>query len=79
LLNLNSIPVANVVLDGMPIGLTPKKGVIAPAGEHYVLFRGPDGDKRATVTCAKGETKTVAVRLDEPPSTDDLPAKNPYR
>lgn len=79
LLNLNSMPAAKVVLDGMPIGFTPKMGVIAPAGEHHVLFRGPDGDKRATFTCAKGETKTVAVRLNEPPSTDDLPAKNPYR
>jgi hypothetical protein len=31
------------------------------------------------VTCTKGETKTVAVRLSDPPPTDDLPTKNPYR
>jgi hypothetical protein len=79
LLNLNSLPSAKVVLDGMPLGFTPRIGIRAPAGEHQVLFVGANGDRQVRVTCAKGETKTVAERLTESPPSDDLPEKNPYR
>jgi serine/threonine-protein kinase len=75
----NSLPPAKVEVDGMPLGYTPKIGVTVPVGEHHILFRSQDGDKRTSVTCTKGETKTVAVRLSDPPPTDDLPTKNPYR
>jgi serine/threonine-protein kinase len=78
-LNLNSLPPARVLLDGTPLGFTPRVGLRVTAGEHHVLFKGTEGDKQVTVTCAKGETKTVGVRLDDPPSGDDLPEKNPYR
>ena len=78
-LNLNAMPAAKVVLDGRPLGFTPKVGMVVPAGEHRVYFRWEDGEKHETATCAGGETKTVAVRLYDP-SADDRPIeKNPYR
>jgi serine/threonine-protein kinase len=65
-LNFNSIPVSNVVLDGRPVGGTPKLGVSASAGAHTVLFVGPDeGRKLMSVTCKPGELRTVAVRLNQ--------------
>ena len=70
---------AKVILDGKPLGFTPKVGVIAPAGEHSVIFRWDDADKHTSVTCAKGEAKTVAVRLYEPSSSDERLERNPYR
>jgi serine/threonine-protein kinase len=80
-LNLSSLPPSHVVLDGRPLGWTPKNGVAVTAGEHRVLFRWEDGDKRTNVICEKGETKTIAVRPDDgaPTNTDSLPEKNPYR
>jgi serine/threonine protein kinase len=78
-LNLNSIPPAKVLLDGQPLGFTPKIGVTTSAGEHRVIFRWDDADKHTSVTCAKGETKTVAVRLYETPADDDRLERNPYR
>lgn len=63
-LNINSIPVSNVVLNGRPLGGTPKLGVSVPAGSHTVVFIHPEyGKKAAKTTCAAGETKTVAMRL----------------
>jgi serine/threonine-protein kinase len=65
-LNFNSIPVSNVVLDGKPLGGTPKLGVSASAGSHTVIFVNPDeGRKVTSVTCKAGETKTVGVRLSQ--------------
>jgi len=80
-LNLSSLPPSHVVLDGKPLGWTPKNGVAVTAGEHRVLFRWEDGEKRTSVICQKGETKTIAVRPDDlaPTETDGLPEKNPYR
>jgi serine/threonine-protein kinase len=78
-LNLNSTPAARVVLDGRSLGLTPKLGITVPAGEHRLFFRSEDGQKQTSVTCGKGETKTVEVRLDNAPPADGLLEKNPYR
>ena len=79
MLNLNAMPAAKVLLDGRPLGFTPKIGLVVQAGEHRVYFRWEDGEKHETVTCAGGETKTVAVRHHDP-SPDDRPFdKNPYR
>jgi serine/threonine-protein kinase len=64
--NFNSIPVSNVLLDGRPIGGTPKLGVAAPPGSHNVLFVTADTRKLVTVTCRAGEVKTVPVRLNQP-------------
>ena len=64
-LNFNSIPVSNVLLDGRPIGGTPRLGVVAPAGAHNVLFVTPDTRKLVTVSCRAGETKPVTLRLTQ--------------
>jgi serine/threonine-protein kinase len=61
-LNLNSIPASNVVLDGRPLGPTPKVGISVTAGNHTVMFVG-DKTKRMGVSCKAGEKKTVAPRL----------------
>jgi len=77
--NFNSIPASSVVLDGSPLGFTPKTAVPAASGEHQVLFVAQDGDTKATTaTCAPGEIKTIAVRLADLPAADEPPA-NPYR
>jgi serine/threonine-protein kinase len=63
-LNINSIPVSKVVLDGKPLGSTPKVGVSVPAGSHTVMFIHPDkGKQSVTVTVKAGETKTAAVKF----------------
>ncbi|MCC6555202.1 MAG: PEGA domain-containing protein, partial [Polyangiaceae bacterium] len=63
-LNINSIPVSKVVLDGRPLGSTPKVGVSVPPGSHTVTFIPPDlGKKSITVTAKAGETKTAAVKF----------------
>ncbi|WP_437694068.1 PEGA domain-containing protein [Sorangium sp. So ce176] len=64
-LNINSIPVSKVVLDGRPLGSTPKVGVSVPAGSHTVMFIHPElGKKSVTVSVKAGETKTAAVKFD---------------
>ncbi|HVY46092.1 MAG TPA: PEGA domain-containing protein, partial [Minicystis sp.] len=63
-LNINSIPVSKVVLDGRPLGTTPKVGVSVPAGSHTVTFVNPDGGRKSvSVTVKAGETKTAAVKF----------------
>ena len=62
-LNANSIPHSKVLVDGRPVGLTPKVGITVPAGQHTVLFVGDNSQKTTTVTCSSGEKKTVSVRL----------------
>src|SRR6188768_3458476 len=63
-LNINSIPVSKVVLDGRPLGSTPKVGVSVPAGNHTVTFIHPAlGKKSVTVAVKSGETKTAAVKF----------------
>jgi hypothetical protein len=62
-LNINSIPVSTVVLDGRPVGATPKVGLKVPAGSHTVVFVNGTDRKSASVTVGAGQTKTVAVRF----------------
>lgn len=63
-LNINSIPVANVVLDGRPMGSTPLVGLKVAAGPHSVIFVHPEkGRKAAGATVTAGKTSTVAVRF----------------
>ena len=53
-----------VVVDGRPLGTTPKLGVVVNPGVHHVvLMRSDSGKKSVNVTCKNGEPKTVAVRL----------------
>ena len=63
-LNINSIPVSRVLLDGKPLGSTPKVGISVTPGKHVVTFIGPDGIKKTvTVNVGPGETKAAAARL----------------
>lgn len=62
-LNINSIPRSNVLLDGKPIGQTPKIGVTVSAGSHTVVFIKDDERKTSTITVPEGGNKTVAVRF----------------
>jgi hypothetical protein len=63
-LNLNSIPVSNVILNGRPLGATPKVGVQVPPGPQTVVFVHPEfGRKVMSGTVAAGETKTFNARL----------------
>jgi hypothetical protein len=62
-LNINSIPVSNIILDGRPLGPTPKVGVKVSAGSHTIVFVSGTDRKTATVNVPAGQTKTVAVRF----------------
>jgi hypothetical protein len=79
LLNLHAIPAAKVVVDGMPLGFTSQKSVAVPVGEHRVRFFWTDGERSEVISCTRGQTKTVAVRLSDQPPSEELPEKNPYR
>jgi hypothetical protein len=62
-LNMNSIPISQITLDGKPIGTTPKIGIAVAPGTHSIMFVSDSGRKATTATCKAGEQKTVAVRL----------------
>lgn len=63
-LNINSIPASRVLLDGSPLGETPKTGVSVSAGTHTVTFIHSElGKKSVSVKVGPGETKTASVRL----------------
>jgi hypothetical protein len=63
-LNINSIPQSNVLLDGRPLGKTPRAGVSVAAGPHTVVFIHPElGRKPVAVTVVAGKTATAAVRF----------------
>jgi hypothetical protein len=60
-LNINSIPVSSVTLDGKPIGSTPKLKYRVSPGAHSLVFVNPDQGfkKQISVTVAAGETKAA--------------------
>ncbi|MFO0568700.1 MAG: serine/threonine-protein kinase [Polyangiaceae bacterium] len=63
-LNINSIPVSNVILDGRPMGSTPKVGLSVPAGNHTVVFvHAEHGRKTRVVNVPAGGSATAAVRF----------------
>lgn len=63
-LNINSIPVSNVILDGKPLGTTPKVGLSVAAGPHTVVFVHPEhGRKARSVNVEAGKSATAAVRF----------------
>lgn len=63
-LNINSIPASRVLLDGSPLGETPKTGISVSAGTHTVTFIHSElGKKSVSVKVGPGETKTASVRL----------------
>lgn len=64
-LNINSIPRANVVLDGRPLGMTPQMGVSVSPGSHTVVFVHPElGRKVASTSVKAGGTSSVGVRFE---------------
>jgi serine/threonine-protein kinase len=63
-LNINSIPVSNVILDGKPLGQTPKVGVSVSPGPHTVIFVHPEhGRKAKSVNVEAGKTAAAIVRF----------------
>jgi serine/threonine-protein kinase len=62
-LNITSSPSAMVILDGRPIGKTPRMGVKVSPGAHSIVFVSDKGRKRATTKVAAGASKTVSVRF----------------
>ena len=63
-LNINSIPVSNVILDGKPLGQTPKVGISVSPGPHTVIFVHPEmGRKAKSVTVEAGKTAAAIVRF----------------
>ena len=63
-LNVNSIPVSNVIVDGHPMGSTPKMGLSVAAGTHTVVFVHPEhGRKVVTVTVVAGQPATATTRF----------------
>jgi serine/threonine-protein kinase len=63
-LNINSIPMTDILLDGKPIGKTPKVGVSVSPGSHTVVFVHPEqGRKAKTVTVEAGKTAAAIVRF----------------
>lgn len=66
-LNINSIPPSTVVLDGKPLGPTPKMKVGVSAGAHTILFVNAEQSlkKSITVNVGAGETKPAFAKLKE--------------
>jgi hypothetical protein len=62
-LQFNSMPVADLNLDGLSIGETPRTNVSAAPGDHRVTFDAGDLKKTVVFRCSDGEEKTIAVRL----------------
>lgn len=63
-LNINSIPQSMVLLDGRPLGKTPRAGLSVASGSHTVVFIGPDNARKTTtVNVVAGKTATAAVRF----------------
>ncbi len=63
-LSFNSIPASAVVLDGQPLGRTPRLNVPVKPGSHMVVFVHPEGARQArAVEVEPGARQTVAVRF----------------
>ncbi len=63
-LTLLSVPSSTVIVDGRPVGKTPKRAISVSAGTHSVVFVHPTkGRKRASAKVTPGGSKTVAVRF----------------
>jgi hypothetical protein len=63
-INLNAIPPSNVVLDGRPMGQTPRMNVSVAPGPHTVVFVNSEhGRKTKTITVEPGKSATVVVRF----------------
>jgi PEGA domain len=62
-LNINAIPKASVILDGRPLGITPKVGISVGSGPHTVILV-KDGQRvTKSVNVKAGTTSTVVHRF----------------
>jgi serine/threonine-protein kinase len=66
-LNINSLPASTVVLDGKPLGPTPRLHVQVTPGSHTILFVNAEQSlkKSISVTVGTGETKAAFAKLRE--------------
>jgi hypothetical protein len=62
-LNINSLPASQIILDGRPLGSTPKVGVSVSAGTHTVVFSLNGLNKGKRVIVSAGETEAVIHRF----------------
>lgn len=63
-LRLNSIPPSAIVIDGRPIGTTPKAGVHLSPGSHNVTFVHPElGKRKLLVLVESGKSQTLSVKF----------------
>jgi hypothetical protein len=64
-LNINSLPASTVVLDGKPLGTTPKVHVQVSPGTHTIMFVNAEQSlkKSISVTVGAGETKAAFAKL----------------
>jgi serine/threonine-protein kinase len=61
---MNAVPASNVLLDGKPMGQTPRSGVSVAPGSHTVVFVNSEhGRKAKTVTVEAGKSVTVTVHF----------------
>lgn len=63
-LNINSIPISNVILNGRPLGATPKVGVKVKPGNHTVVFvHAEKGRIVKQVSVEAGQTAVAVVKF----------------
>ncbi len=63
-LRLNSIPPSAIVIDGRPIGSTPKANVHLSPGSHNVTFVHPElGKRKLLVLVESGKSQTLSVKF----------------
>ncbi len=62
-LTLTSTPPSNVILDGKPLGPTPRKNITVEPGTHRVIFVHGASRKIETVEAAPGSNRTVSVNF----------------
>ena len=65
---LTSKPESTIVIDGQPIGSTPRDGLDVAPGEHRITFQSNGRVENRTFTLAPGEARAVAVDFDAPPA-----------
>jgi serine/threonine-protein kinase len=62
-LTLASTPPSNVILDGKPLGSTPRRNITVEPGTHRVIFIHEASRKMETVEVAPGSSQTVSVNF----------------
>jgi serine/threonine-protein kinase len=64
-LNINSTPPSSVILNGRPLGMTPRTGIEVPGNSmQTVIFVHPTmGRRRAQQIVPAGQTKTISIRF----------------